>query len=184
MKNELTPILIGFPLCEEVFNWVVTENKSTDLEKINFERQIPHVTLWMGFVRAKQIKSLNTGLQKVFQNISIESDANELQLFAGKFGSVLSLDIRLTRELNLLQNRIHHFFEPFRETGNLEGNLDQDTVEYINNFPKKSLANYEPHITIGFSRSLNERDIQTKMTLKNPVMFAMGNYCTCISCIQ
>lgn len=184
MRNQLTPILIGFPLDKHVNQEVVRVNQTLGSSQIDFNSVIPHVTLWMGFVKTKQIEALNLGLDKIFQNVSIEVQLEKMERYDSKFGLVWSIGINLSRELYLLQNRIHHFFEPFREKATEYNGLSRETIEYINDFSSKSLDHYSPHITIGFGGENVEFHTASKIILKDPKMFKVGNYCTCTKQIQ
>lgn len=179
-ENNLTPILVGFLPKEELQNSLIELNKSMDHSKINLSERIPHVTLWMGFVRTKQVNSLNLGLEKIFQSVSISARFGRIEEFKNQFGSVWSLGIELNRPLYLLQNRVHHFFEPFREVCDHYEGFNETTLEYVNKFPSKSLDNYDPHITIGFGDSCDDLNLGHDLILQDPKMFDMGNFCTCV----
>lgn len=184
MRNQLTPIIIGFPLDEQVNRVIIRVNHALGSSEIDFNSRIPHVTLWMGFVKTKQIDSLNLGLNKIFQNVSMEVGLKELELFKSQFGLVWSLELELTRSLYLLQNRVHHFFEPFREISDKFNGLSDVTVNYINDFSSKSLDNYSPHITIGMGQKEIDLELDKTIILKDPKMFEMGDFCTCVQLIQ
>lgn len=182
--DNLTPILIGFKLPKSILPAIIDLNQKLELIQINFRNCLPHVTLWMGFIPSKQIESLSLGLEKIFKNVEINIDLGTLGVFQSKFGSVLSLELILNRELYLLQNRVHHFFEPFREIAESCDGFDQATVDYVNGFSNKSLDNYTPHITIGFGAKVPEIYMPNTIKLIDPMMFRVGNYCTCESLVQ
>lgn len=184
MSSKLTPIIIGFSLEENLRSQVESFNRSLDRSIVNLETSIPHVTLWMGFVKKKQLSALHLGLEKIFKNVSILAEVEKLSDFTNEFGTSWSMSLRLNRSLYLLQNRIHLFFEPFRETAEQYGDLNSTTLDYINNFTARSLDNYEPHITIGFGDNFVANPTFLPVFLKNPDMFEAGNYCTCIKRIQ
>lgn len=181
---KLKPILIGFSLGKDALTMVKAMNQQLDTSKINFDEQIPHVTLWMGFIKEQQVASLHLGLKKIFQNIEMTVDVKALEKFDSDFGSVFSLGIQMSRALYLLQNRVHHFFEPFRERADQYKDFDAPTLNYINNFKAKSLDNYDPHITIGFGEELSDECSITQLQLRDPKMFLMGNNCTCMNEMQ
>ena len=141
-ENMLRPVLVGFALPEELLLEVIRLNGDLDRSRIDFEQQIPHVTLWMGFVKERQVTPLNLGLHKVFHEVSVQTQVKDLNKFENQFGSVWSIDIQMNRSFHLLQNRVHHFFEPFREHAIDMHGFDQTTVDYINRFESKSLDNY------------------------------------------
>lgn len=182
--SNLKPILVGFSLPKDLNELIFEINASLDTSKIDFNNRIPHVTLWMGFVKTKQLASLNLGLRKIFRNISIETDLGSLETFESQFGKVCSWELKNVRPLYLLQNRIHHFFEPFREKSEGYDDFTPETIDYINNFSTKSLDNYSPHITIGFGEECHSQDFEGKVILNDPKMFSIANYCTCETEIQ
>ena len=184
VENKLTPILIGFEVSGEILEQVLQVNKKMDCSKIDLSSRVPHVTLWMGFVKTKQIPSLKLGLEKIFQNISITAATGKLESYENEFGSVWSLNIEINRDLYLLQNRVHHFFEPFRELSGEIESLNETTLSYINGFATKSLVSFDPHITIGFGDMQNEINFPETIELSNPKMFELANYCTCKGEIQ
>lgn len=184
MNSNLTPIIIGFSLEKELKSQVQFFNRSLDRSRINLETCIPHVTLWMGFVKNEQLPALNLGLEKIFRNVFIHTEVEQLTDFTNELGTSWSMSLQLNRSLYLLQNRIHHFFEPFREIGEKYEDCNSITIDYINNFVSKSLDNYSPHITIGFGDSLAVNPTFLPVFLKNPDMFEAGNYCTCVRRIQ
>ncbi|MCB9196952.1 MAG: 2'-5' RNA ligase family protein [Flavobacteriales bacterium] len=184
MEKVSKPIIIAFGFDCRSEEELKILNRSTQVEKgIDFNEVIPHLTLWMGFIRSSQIESLELSLRKVFYNPLSILKSDGLEIFKGVDGSVLSLNVERTRELELLQNRIHHFFEPFRENVKYYEGMSMNTLEYINNFQDKSLERYDPHVTIGFADSVNG-DFSNSLNMQSLSMFEAGNYCTCINRIQ
>ncbi|CAG5085520.1 hypothetical protein [Parvicella tangerina] len=187
MKNavhDLEPVLIGFDLPENLEQLLSKLNGDLDRSKIDFTRSIPHITLWMGFIKRTQVGALNLGLKKIFSSSSVKTELGALETYNSEFGNVLSWEVQTTRALYLFQNRIHLFFEPFREICSDYKPLDKQTTNYINTFASKSLDNYSPHITLGFGELIDQPEFDRRLTLRDPKMFTIGNYCTCISEIQ
>ncbi len=183
-ENIVTPILIGFDLSSEPLERVLQLNQELDKTKVNFGQSIPHVTLWMGFVKSKHLAPLSLGLTKIFHDITLQTMLGELTKFENDLGSVWSWEVKKNRELDLLQNRIHHFFEPFREKCAVYEGLNESSTAYVNDFAQKSLEHYDPHITIGFG-DLKPMELSSlPITLSDPKMFFIGNYCTCREEIQ
>lgn len=181
--DDLTPVIVGFELPEDLLMKLKSINQLFD-GKIDFEVVVPHISLWMGFIPSKQIGSLNLGLLKIFQNVEMTLSFGETRVYSGDFGKVISTDVILSRSLHLFENRIHHFFEPFRESPEDFGCLDQATVTYLNNFNRKSLDQYDPHITIAFGDRVPVFELPKQFSVRDPRMFLAGNFCTCLSVIQ
>lgn len=181
--REVTPVLVGFEISGKLRTEVLALNKDLLSKEINFKCHIPHLTLWMGFIYKNQLNSLNLGLRKIFSDIEIEVELNRTEIFPGILGNVLSVSIKENRQLKLLQNRIHHFFEPFRVVVEEFDGLGSPTVNYINKFPIKSLSAYEPHLTIG--RSDLRKDLRIKHSkLEVLKMMELGNGAVAISVIE
>ena len=135
------------------------------------------------FIEKKELQSLIFSLNKVFSNINIDVFVNKSDLFVGIEGNVLSLQVEKTRNIELLQNRVHHFFEPYRKISKPNQKFNASTIKYVNSFSKKSLENFDPHITIGFTDQ-NYTIAPFTLNLRNPKIFLMGNNCTCLEVIS
>lgn len=181
---KVIPIIVAFPIKGESLEKVHELNEKCNLDKgIDFRFVIPHLTLWMGFVDEAKVSVLKDEFEKVFKNVSTSLVISSLDLFQGVEGTVLSVSISSNRYLELLQNRIHHFFEPFRHLPSSFTNMNEVTINYINGFSEKSLEFYDPHITIGFSDELFELTFD-RFRVAEPKMFLAGNNCTCIAHID
>lgn len=179
--QESQPVIIALEPELEFQKKIIDLNKGCDRSggQIDFSMHIPHITLWMGFLRINHIPSLRMGLEKVFYQSKVRLSVSDVSLFEGVAGNVVSIGIQKKRELELLQNRVHHFFEPFRERVlNYQG-LDSASLSYVNDFAKKSLAAFDPHITVGFCDRI-PGTLDGEFFTSDPLMFEMGNHCTCI----
>lgn len=181
---EITPIIIGFPLEVSLKKELVRFNQNCNPNSgIDFNVHIPHITLWMGFVQNDDLEILRKSFYKVFHNINFQTVIEDALLFNGIEGSVLSLSVLKNKSLDVLQNRIHHFFEPFRKQVKAYESFSIETLKYVNHFHEKSLDQFEPHITVGFFE--NNIDFKPmKIQLSNPKIFLMGNNCTCLEVIS
>ena len=180
--TQFSPIIVAFSLPEIAKRELTRLNNNCDKNKgIDFNLHIPHVTLWMGFV--EDLKSIEKEFYRVFSSLELEIQIKEQTIFHGVNGDVLSLSLERNRTLEILQNRIHHFFEPFRVHGNQNENLSENTVTYMNDFPNKSCLNYDGHITVGYSSNLAYTTLN-KIKVKEPKIFLAGNNCTCLKVIH
>ena len=175
------PIIVAFSMPVLINEKLVVLNDTCNKNKgIDFNSHIPHLTLWMGFV--EDVGQVKKSFYKVFKQIEIEIQIKDASIFTGINGDVLSLNISKNSTLEVLQNRIHHFLEPYRVVGEDE-QLDPETLMYMNNFASKSCLNYDPHITIGYRSELLSFSIE-KFKVEEPTMFLAGNKCTCVDVIH
>ena len=178
------PIIVAYPIENESLIDIKAINSKCNLNQgIDFSKSIPHITLWMGFVKESELNNLSNEFGKEFKEVSIRSTVSGASLYAGISGSVLSLNVANDEGLALLQNKIHYFFEPFRVMNATYLLMNNVTVDYINSFFNKSLEQYEPHITIGFSEVLHPFKIR-EINFQEPKIFLAGNNCTCIEVID
>ncbi len=182
--KKLLPIIIGFPIDGELLPKLVSLNNTCDKEKgVDFDIHIPHITLWMGFIKEEDLNTVIKDFYHIFRSISIALTIEKGQIFSGVNGDVLSFDIAFQRELFTLQNRIFHFWEPYRVVTECYQGFNASTLAYVNDFSEHSLTNYEPHITVGFSSEIIQLNVK-KFTVENPEIFLMGNNCTCLKVIS
>lgn len=177
------PIIVGFPIENETLDIVKQLNVDCTRSKgIDFEKVIPHVTLWMGFVSEEDLRFVFDDFYHVFKSVYLELTFDKQEIYSGVNGDVLSLGLICSRSLSTLQNRIHHFWEPYRNKCDDFENFSIETISYINNFESCSLDNYDPHITVGFKSTLSEVSMGN-VKVENPKIFLMGNNCTCLEVI-
>jgi hypothetical protein len=182
--TDLTPIIIGFPIENELRKDVNFLNKSSIIkEGIDFEKVIPHITLWMGFVSVEDLEYVYNDFYKVFSSISLELSLRDQQIYEGVNGSVLSLGVLNCQDLSIIQNRIHHFWEPYRRSCKGYENFNDGTLLYVNDFKKHSLEGYDPHITVGFADEKGDFEL-INFKIDNPQIFLMGNNWTCLQGIN
>lgn len=181
---KVLPIIVAFPIDGESLDVLYRLNQKCDLEKgIDFNTSQPHITLWMGFVSEIDALTLKKEFYNVFGNISMKVEVERLELFAGVEGEVLSASIKKSKMLYLLQNRVHHYFEPYRYKPSTYGEMNDTTVHYVNLFYTKSLEKYDPHITVGFSNKLLDLPIDS-FVVSEPKIYLAGNNCTCLKVID
>jgi 2'-5' RNA ligase len=184
--NACIPLIVALEIEKSIKNAqiIFDLNKSCMTNKgIDFVIHRPHISLWMGFVEKNELESLQKSFYKVFNNIQLEVQITNAIVFIGIDGNVLSLNIDKTKRLAVLQNRIHHFFEPYRMQVENHKDFSLTTLSYVNQFKDKSLENFDPHITVGFSdKKINIEPFS--LNLKNPKIFLMGNNCTCLEVIS
>jgi len=182
--KKVVPVIIGFSIESDMLSYVKTLNESCNrVDGIDFDSAVPHVTLWMGFVHEKDLHHVFEDYYCVFKNVSLDLKARCIDLFEGINGNVLSLSIINSFELETLQNRIHHYWEPYRIVQNEFQTFNKETVSYVNDFWKNSLSNYDPHITIGFCQEKTELN-ELNFSVNDPKIFLMGNNCTCQQVIR
>lgn len=184
--NACIPLIVALEIEKSNKNaqLIFDLNKFCNLKKgIDFEIHSPHITLWMGFVDNDDLEILKKSFYKVFYNITIQTKIENAILFNGIEGNVLSLNVKKNMLLETLQNRIHHFFEPYRKQVKAYNAFSYATINYINHFNEKSLDHYNPHITVGFAEK-NVDFKPMKIQLSNPKIFLMGNNCTCLEVIS
>ena len=127
--------------------------------------QVPHVSLVQRYVKAADLKAIETAVSDVLAN----EDPRELQLMATGYAyapwagvSITGIAVEPTPELKRLQTSIVKAVEPFAvpdgtvaafSTSKELPKVEEAIVDYVKTFvPKASGDKYNPHVTVGVGR--------------------------------
>jgi hypothetical protein len=82
------------------------------------------------------------------------------------------------------QSKIHQELEPYRKISIVTSQkLNEQTMDYLNSPVRKSAANFDPHITLGFSNTIPKAKFKP-FYLDEINIFEIGNNGTCIALKQ
>ena len=169
----------------------ITTNKEIDTTQqipLNLTDCLPHITLAMAAVAFHDLEKVYEQVNEVIvntypQEITVSGIYN-VKLPDGR--NVFGLDIHKNDDLFQLHCKVAEILEPFRQTATIDSldpvrKINKVTLAFINQFySKSSYDSYHPHITLGFGKLDNLKQIKTlNSTIFELSICQLANYCTC-----
>ena len=153
---------------------------------LNKENCLPHITLAMGCVDAKDTATI----EEILQSISKEFSLGELRVIGvrttvnSRGEKVSVFEVEKTDQLQLLHEKVMKEMSPYFSsdvTGDMMAGqeVSETTLLWIKNYREKSsFAKFLPHITIGYGE-IEDQSFPVKFAVSKLALCHLGNRCTC-----
>lgn len=164
------------------------KNQQFSEKKINLgkEKNIPHLSLWMGIISVSNLEELHQELFILSQKKSLpELTINKISNTNNDLNPIFSFVIEENKALLSWHYEIAKIANRFRVKSEAskhhfaEKNINTSTLNYLNNYNKlHTKENYSAHITLGFGKIL-EHEYTLHFTPVSIASYQLGNFCCC-----
>jgi len=154
---------------------------------LNTEDCLPHISLCMGCLSEADVGAVEKILKEAAgTNVPTRLRISGIRVTENAVGEkVCSFEIVRTKDLQALHEQIMHKLTPYFSYDVSEHMLSaaepvsESTLLWIRSYREKSsFANFRPHITIGYGRSVN-LSCPAYFRLAKLALCQLGNHCTC-----
>lgn len=164
---------------------------SEDKIHMSDEKNIPHISLWMGIIPVSKLDELHQKISflhrempfpeiRVLQISGIDSDSKRILSFQIEKNNLL---LKWHNQVSQIANQ-YSVTKLAQSSHFAEENIQANTLHYLKQFQKEhSGQNYDPHITLGFAKVL-EKSAAFSFKPKAIASYQLANYCTCHTLIK
>lgn len=192
-KLELAVNII-FSLPDEIIKKSIDisiKNQLNSAKKISlgFEKNIPHISLWMGIISDSKIDKLHQKINDLMQKKALPQ-ITITHINHSESNSVFSFQLGHSSELLDWHYKICEIVKPYASKKAAtkahfsEKEIHSSSLNYLNHFDEfYSKENFQPHITLGFGKH-QKNDLKIQFTPTGMATYHLGNYCSCSDLIK
>ena len=173
---------ICFQFKNNFYNEILKINKSIKSNIIDFDKHIPHITIFQFYTDKKNLMEIKKKIKSFKFNINKFVIKNsDLKIEKYKNENIYSIKIK-SEEFNLLFDRIFNDFKEFIESSK---DISREFVEDVNYKILKDIVSnfykteYTPHITVGICEQIQIISFKDIIVEKNDLeidLFYIGDY--------
>lgn len=187
--NIAVDIIFSFPdfLTEEIIS-ISEKIQEHSKEKIHlgFEKNIPHISLWMGIIPVSKLDELHQEIYRLSLKKRIPTlKATKITQDKNTPNSLFSIEIEKSELLLSWHNEICKIANTYRSNSLpkqdhfSENRIQMAAINYVKNFNElHSGKAYNPHITLGFGKNTATIN-KAYFEAKSLAIYQLGNYCSC-----
>lgn len=183
----------------QLIEWSKHPALSPERLKLNKIDAVPHLTLAIGLVAETALADLWQSVLELKPSSPLVLQATSIYQAETAAGRVVGLNYSCPEALQALHEDVWSLVEPMvsYESDDYEiytlakpDLVDPITLNWVKNFKNGTIANYQPHITLGFdpgdgsSESFLAGLLGSEVALDRISCYQLGSYCTCCRLIQ